>query len=256
MKKRLFAFICLIATSAVAGDSVVMRVGNVLGDPEEGGEPHHMVRTQRYFAKLVWEKTGGEGELRFLEGKSLPTFQMLGMVTKGRDRGYQCTRLLPVESARARRANDPLFVRRSRARAEIPAVPGRGLSGGQNRERLRRPRRFLHADCLERKHHALEPIRMPGDFEGKKVANIWELYRAMYDGYPPAHLREVGYRESVEGGLVSGEFDVAIGQLQNNHHQKLYEYYTHQTVAPWLYNIYYTFIVNADFWNRLTAEQH
>ena len=83
MKKRLFAFICLIATSAVAGDSVVMRVGNVLGDPEEGGEPHHMVRTQRYFAKLVWEKTGGEVELRFLEAKSLPTFQMLGMVTKG-----------------------------------------------------------------------------------------------------------------------------------------------------------------------------
>ena len=104
--------------------------------------------------------------------------------------------------------------------------------------------------------NSLDPVRMPEDFEGKKGANIWELYATMYDAYPPAHLREVGYTESVKGGLVSGEFDVAIGQLQNNHHQKLYEYYKHQTVAPWLYNIYYTFIVNADFWNRLTAAQH
>ena len=83
MKKMLFALIWLFTMSASAGDTFVMRVGNVLGDPEDGGEPHHMVRTQRLFAKLVWEKTGGEVEIRFLEGKSLPTFQMPAMVTKG-----------------------------------------------------------------------------------------------------------------------------------------------------------------------------
>ena len=193
---------------------------------------------------------------KVLEGKSLPTFQMLGMVTKGE-----------IEAT-----NVPGFFLSKVPELGVQTIPYlfEGL------EHARRFPRSQAADYLAAKienaygvHvvsfmqiassasiNALEPIRMPGDFEGKKVANIWELYRAMYDGYPPAHLREVGYRESVEGGLVSGEFDVAIGQLQNTHHQKLYEYYTHQTVAPWLYNIYYTFIVNADFWNRLTAEQH
>ncbi|GEM_PF-5971248 len=39
MKKMIFAFIWLIATSAAAGDTVVMRVGNVLGEPEDGASP-------------------------------------------------------------------------------------------------------------------------------------------------------------------------------------------------------------------------
>jgi TRAP-type C4-dicarboxylate transport system substrate-binding protein len=96
---------------------------------------------------------------------------------------------------------------------------------------------------------------MPADFKGKKVANLWELYQTMFGEFQPEHLREVGYQESVKGALVSGEFDVAMGQLQNNHRQKLYEYYRHQTVAEWLYNIYYTFIVNKEFWDSLTPRQ-
>ena len=42
-----------------------------------------MAHTQRFFSDLVHEKSDGEVEIRFLEGKSLPTFQMPGMVQKG-----------------------------------------------------------------------------------------------------------------------------------------------------------------------------
>ena len=79
-----FASISVIVGAAAPSDTAVMRVGNVLGDPAPGQEPHHMVRTQRYFAKLVWEKTGGSVEVRFLEGKSLPTFQMAGGARRDR----------------------------------------------------------------------------------------------------------------------------------------------------------------------------
>ena len=244
------------AAPAIASDTAVMRVGNVLGDPEPGQEPHHMVRTQRYFAKLVWEKTGGSVEVRFLEGKSLPTFQMPAMVGKGE-----------IEAT-----NVPGFFFTKVPELGVQTIPYlfEGL------EHARRFPRSRAADYLAAKiedaygvHvvsflkiassasiNSLEPIRLPEDFEGKKIANIWDLYETMYEEYPPAHLRGVGYSESVEGGLVSGEFDVAIGQLQNNHFQKLYEYFKHQTTAPWLYNIYYTFVVNTEFWDSLTPEQH
>lgn len=246
----------IIATTAVAGETVVIRVGNVLGDPEPGQEPHHMVRTQRYFVKLVAEKTGGTVVVKFLEGKSLPAFQMPGMVQRGE-----------IEAT-----NVPGFFFTRVPELGVQTIPYlfEGLEHARRFPRSRAAEEL--AEKIENAYgahvvsflkiassasiNALEPIRMPEDFKGKKVANIWSLYESMFNRFPPAHLREVGYTETVDGGLVKGEFDVAIGQLQNNHFQKLYEYFTHQTTVPWLYNIYYTFVVNADFWNSLTVEQH
>jgi C4-dicarboxylate-binding protein DctP len=250
----LFTVLMLIASSAGA-EPVVIRVGNLLGTPEPGQPGHHMAHTQRYFADLVREKSGGDVEILFLEGKSLPTFQMPALVQKG-----------DIEAT-----NVPGFFFTRVPELGVQAIPYL-FDGLEHARRFPRsaPAAIL-AEKIERAYgvhvvsfmkiassasvNSLEPVRLPADFKGKKVANLWELYRTMYGENEPAHLREVGYSESVEGALVSGEFDVAMGQLQNNYRQKLYEYYKHQTVAAWLYNIYYTFVVNQKFWDSLTPEQ-
>ena len=138
MRKHVLALLVLFsAITTSAADTVVMRVGNVLGDPEPGREPHHIVRTQRYFAKLVWEKTGGSVEVRFLEGKSLPTFQMPAMVGRGEIEATNAPGFFFIQSARARRPDDSLPVRRARACAPVPTIAGSRLPRGEDRRSLR-----------------------------------------------------------------------------------------------------------------------
>lgn len=248
------ALTSVVATVATP-ETVVMRVGNVLGDPEPGQEPHHMVRTQRYFAERVWETTGGTLEVRFLPGKSLPTFQMPAMVGRGEIEatnvpGFFFTQVPELGVQTIPYLFEGLEHARRFPRSEAAAFLARKIEEAYGVHVVSFLKIASTASINSR-----APVRLPSDFEGKKVANIWSRYETMFDDHPPAHLREVGYTESVEGALVTGEFDVAIGQLQNNHHQRLYEYFGHQTTAPWLYNIYYTFVVNEDFWNSLAPEQ-
>jgi len=77
--------------------------------------------TQRLFAKLVWEKTGGEVEIRFLdlEGKSLPTFQMPAMVTKGKIEATNVPGFFLTKVPELGVQNDTLFVRGSRPKIYI-----------------------------------------------------------------------------------------------------------------------------------------
>ena len=74
--------VLLLTISSAIAEPVLIRVGNLLNNPEPGEPGHHMAHTQRYFSDLVYEKSGGDVEIRFLEGKSLPSFQMPGMVEK------------------------------------------------------------------------------------------------------------------------------------------------------------------------------
>lgn len=243
--------------SSLAAETKVMRVGNVIGDPVPGSDPHHMVQTQRYLSKLVLEKTNGEVEIRFLEGKSLPVFQMASMVETG-------------ETIDA--TNVPGFFLVRVPELDVQAIPYL-FDGLEHARRFPRSKAAEYlAEKVERAYDAhvvsflkiastgsynsMEPIRVPSDFAGKKIANIWELYDLdMYGEYKPDLLKEVSFSDAVDGAMFIGEFDVAIGLLQNNRIQKLYSYFKHDTVTPFLYNIYYTFIVNNDFWNDLTEQQ-
>jgi TRAP-type C4-dicarboxylate transport system substrate-binding protein len=254
-RQSLLLSVLLIATMPAAADPVVIRVGNILGTPEPGEPGHHMAHTQRYFSDLVHEKSDGEVEIRFLEGKSLPTFQMPGMVEKGEIEatnvpGFFFTRVpeLGVQ------AIPYLFEGLEHARRFPRSQPARALAGKIEKAYGVHVVSFMKIASTA-SVNSLESVRVPDDFKGKKVSNLWKLYRPMFEKHLPAHIREVGYAESVKGALVTGEFDVAMGQLQNTHFQKLYEYYPHQTAVPWFYNIYYTFIVNKKFWDSLTPKQ-
>jgi TRAP-type C4-dicarboxylate transport system substrate-binding protein len=254
-RQSLLLSVLLLATVPADANPVVIRVGNILGTPEPGEPGHHMAHTQRYFSDLVHEKSDGEVEIRFLEGKSLPTFQMPAMVQKGDIEatnvpGFFFTRVpeLGVQ------AIPYLFEGLEHARRFPRSKPAQTLAGKIERAYGVHVVSFMKIASTA-SVNSMEPFRTPEDFKGKKVSNLWKLYRPMFEGYPPAHMREVGYSESVEGALVTGEFNVAMGQLQNTYFQKLYEYYPHQTAVPWFYNIYYTFIVNQKFWDSLTTKQ-
>jgi hypothetical protein len=172
-----------------------------------------MVKTQRYFSKLVSEKTGGEVEIRFLEGKSLPVFRLASMVKPGDT----------IDAA-----NVPGFFLVKVPELEVQAIPYlfEGL------EHARRFPRSKAAEYLAEKiekayearvvsffkiastaiYHSMAPIHMPADFAGKNIANIWALYGMdMCGKHRPALLKEVSFTEAMAGGMFTGEFNVAPG---------------------------------------------
>ena len=236
--------LCLVLNSgAGAAEKKIMRVGNVIGDPVPGTDPHHMVKTQRYFSKLVLEKTDGEVEIRFLEGKSLPVFQMASMVKDGdvidatNVPGFFLVRVPELNI----QATPYLFDGLEHSRRFPRSEAARTLAGKIEAAYDAHVVSFLKIASTGN-YNSLALIRMPKDFAGRKIANIWELYDLeMYGDYRPSVLKEVSYTDAVGGGLFTGEYDVAIGLLQNNRIQNLYSYFTHNTVTPFLYNIYYTF---------------
>jgi TRAP-type C4-dicarboxylate transport system substrate-binding protein len=208
---------------------IVIKMGNVIGDSNSDQMPLHTGNIQKIFSKKVNEYTKGQIVWEILDGKrpDIPVFMMPSMTSKG-----DIIQATTVPS---------LFMPKV-PEIKIQSIPF--LFGNDE-----------HSNAVS--INSTTPIRKPKDFEGKNLNDFSDSWTPMWSRIKPNKITYIGYNEAAAGALVDGdvETEINIGMLQNNHSQRLYERYKHLTIAPNMYNIYYTVLINNDVWNGLTAFQ-
>lgn len=251
---------CTMFAAASNADSIVIQSGNVIGPPQPGNMPHHMLQTQNDFAKLVSLETNGEVDLRILEGKreDIPVFGMPGMTNDGSK--IQATAVpsffLPRVSELQIFEIPYLFRDRMHA-AKYPssAVAAKFTTMIEERYQVKVLAHFLVAHTVGITSTD-QPIVMPQDFSGRHVNDDFESYAPMWSNIEPAARYSIGYTEAVAGALHENRsLDTSIGMLQNMAAQKQYTKFHYATIAPAFYTFFYTFMINTEVWNDLSDFQ-
>jgi TRAP-type C4-dicarboxylate transport system substrate-binding protein len=102
------------------------------------------------------------------------------------------------------------------------------------------------------------------DFRGSRINDFLSYWKDMWVNYMPAEFVDCGNSCARRGGLLGdawkergeeGPADVNMGLLQNNYSQELFLEYKYNNYAPYMYAIFYTFVMSEDVWNDLTAYQ-
>jgi C4-dicarboxylate-binding protein DctP len=225
-----------------------------------GEMPHHMLLTQRDFAKLVSMETRGEVTIDILEGKrdDIPVFAMPRMAAAGDV--IQATAvpsfLLPAVPELQIFEIPYLF----RDLSHVARYPGSEIAAEfsamiESRYRVRVIGHFMVAHTVAITSTD-RPVVLPEDFTGRHVNDDFESFAPMWADIKPATRYQIGYSDAVTGALHSEPLlDTSIGMLQNIYVQKQYTKFMHATIAPAFYTFFYTFIMNQETWSALTDDQ-
>jgi C4-dicarboxylate-binding protein DctP len=101
-----------------------------------------------------------------------------------------------------------------------------------------------------------KPIVAVTDFSGRYINDGFESFEPMWKNIKPARRYDIGFTDALAGALHrEKELDTSIGMLQNAFIQKQYTKFNYLTIAPSFYTFFYTFMINQDVWDSLTASQ-
>lgn len=243
-----------------AVEPVVIKMGNVIGDADNGSMPLHTGKIQKLFAIKVNEYTDGQVVWEILGGKrsDIPVFIMPSMTAKGdKIQATSVPSLFMPKVPEIKIQSIPfLFESDEHSRRYMDSDADLWLAAKVEKAYdVKVIGSFHHSNSVS--INSTTPVRNPEDFDGKILNDFSESWAPMWTRIKPKEITYIGYNEAAAGALVDGVVttEVNIGMLQNNHTQRLYERYKHLTIAPNMYNIYYTILINNDVWNGLTTFQ-
>jgi TRAP-type C4-dicarboxylate transport system substrate-binding protein len=255
---RLNLCIALIFLAVVesGAETIIIKSGNVIGDPLPGEMPHHMQLTQQDFAKLVSVNTEGQVDFRILEGKrdDIPVFRMPAMTKDG-----TAIQACAVPSFFLPRVDElkifeiPYLFRDASHAARYPqSEPAKAFSALiEERYDIKVLGQLLVARTVAITSTD-KPIIVPANFAGRFVNDDFESFAPMWRDIKPERRYSIGYVEAVEGALhAETELDTSIGMLQNIFVQKQYTKFRHATIAPSFYVFFYTLMINRNVWDDL-----
>lgn len=262
-KHRLFFAVfaaCLLMTNAGHANPVVIKSGNVIGSPEPGEMPHHMLQTQHDFAKLVSLETDGEIILQILEGKrdDIPVFGMPGMASEGKK--IQATAVPSFFLPKVPELNILEIPYLFRDRDHAAMYPSSAVAANFSAMIEARYQVKVIGHFLVAHHVGITstdmPIIRPEDFSGRHVNDDFESFAPMWSNIKPAARYSIGFADAAAGALHENELlDTSIGMLQNMFVQKQFTKFKFATIAPSFYTFFYTFMINRNVWDELSGKQ-
>lgn len=251
----------IVAVAPLAySQPIEIKSGNVIGSPAPGEMPHHMLLTQRDFARLVNIETNGEVSVQILEGKrdDIPVFAMPRMTEAG-----DVIQATAVPSFFLPKVPElqvfeiPYLFRHYADAARYPesSIAAHFSALIEANYRVKVVGHFLVAHTVAITSTD-RPIREPEDFFDRHVNDDFESFAPMWENIKPAARYQIGYNEAVAGALHEEErLDSSIGMLQNLYAQKQHTKFSFVTIAPGFYTFFYTFMINRDTWNSLSDDQ-
>ncbi len=261
MFKRIFIFYLVLTSSLAAQEQITITMGNVFGDPQQGAMPTHTPRVQELISQKISEYTNGQIKWVILPGKrpdGINMFRSPSMVAENDQ--IQATSVpaffLPRVPEVMIQSIPFLFEGAEHSRRFMGSAPANWLS--EKIEEAYGVKVLGHLyNAAYVSINSTTPVREPEDFAGKIINGFDKTWDPMWDNIKPKERRFIGFNEAMTGILVAPEsdFDVNIGMLQNNHGQQLHKRFTHTTLVPNFYNIFYTMMINRDVWNGLSDFQ-
>ena len=279
--KRPITSLVLVATALVAApltlaEEEIINMTSMVGGPQQvspGRSPHHMNSTQVYFAKRIAYHTADDPVILNIYdrgGDAYPPGNPGKWIdwTKTGQHNVQATSL-------------PSFFFSDVPELMFQSIPYL-FSGMEHVRRYPASGVAVQIDSLIEERYGVKLLAnfmmatdmsinsrdrfytMLEDFKGSRINDFLSYWKDMWVNYMPAEFIDCGNSCARRGGLLgdawkergdSGPADVNMGLLQNNYSQELFLEYKYNNYAPYMYAIFYTFVMSQDVWDELSAYQ-
>jgi len=243
-----------------SANPIIIKMGNVFGDTEQGRMPTHTPRIQELIAKKIDQHTNGQIKWEILRGKNnkINIFRSPDMVAENDQ--IQATNVpasfFPRIPEMEIQSIPFLFENVEHSRRFLTSEPAHWLSQKiEETYDVKVLGHFYNAAFVS--INGTKPIREPEDFSGKIINGFGKIWLPMWTDIKPKEIRYIGFSEAVTGKLVEpdSDFEINIGMIQNNNIQGLHKRFKYTTLAPNFYNIFYTMMINNNVWQGLTDFQ-